>query len=113
MAEDQGRHLLTEKDFVDVIDEEGNDLGYQVPKHWTQDDLPAGAKKKSRGSSSTGSNTPPAARAAGEEPKGNASTDEWIAFAREKGATDADLLDDDGNALGQKALREKYGTPTS
>lgn len=50
MAENtKGRHLLTEKDFVDVVDDEGNDLP-PVPKHWGEDQLPAGAKVKSKGS---------------------------------------------------------------
>lgn len=115
MAENtKGRHLLTEKDFVKVVDAEGNDLP-AVPKHWGVDQLPAGAEKKSKssGSSSSSSSSTPAARKPGEEPKGNASTDEWIAYAREKGATDEDLKDDQGEPLGQKALREKYGTPAS
>ncbi|UIU47070.1 hypothetical protein [Microcystis phage MinS1] len=113
-----GKHLLTEKDFVDVVDEEDNVVG-SVPKHWGADQLAPGLKKKGRSSSSSsssssgsGSSTPPA-RKSGEEPKGNASTDEWTAYAREKGATDADLLDADGKPLGQQALREKFGTPAS
>jgi hypothetical protein len=45
------------------------------------------------------------------EPAGNASRDDWVAFARLMGATDEDLVDDDGKDLGRDQLREKYGTP--
>lgn len=47
----------------------------------------------------------------GEEPKGNASTEEWADFAKSKGATDADLVDEKGEPLKRDALKEKYGTP--
>ena len=47
------------------------------------------------------------------EPKGNASTEEWVAYAKAKGATEDDLKDERGEPLGQKALREKYGTAAS
>ncbi len=46
-----------------------------------------------------------------EEPKGNASRDEWANYAKSKGASDEDLLDEDGEELGRDALRDKYGTP--
>lgn len=46
-----------------------------------------------------------------DEPAGNASTDEWLAYAKTKGAQDSDLVDGDGKALTRDALREKYGTP--
>jgi hypothetical protein len=46
-----------------------------------------------------------------EEPKGNASREEWANFAKSKGASDEDLLDEDGEELGRDALREKYQTP--
>jgi hypothetical protein len=45
------------------------------------------------------------------EPAGNASREEWAAYARSKGATDEDLLDADGKPLGRDALRDKYATP--
>lgn len=45
------------------------------------------------------------------EPKGNASTEEWTAYARSQGATDEDLVDEDGTDLGRDAIREKYGAP--
>lgn len=45
------------------------------------------------------------------EPAGNASTEAWVEFAKSKGAAEADLVDAEGNPLGQRALREKYGTP--
>lgn len=44
-----------------------------------------------------------------ESPAGNASAEEWEAYARERGASDADLLDDDGEPLGRNALRDKFG----
>ena len=53
MAENtKGRHLLTKKDFVQIVDADGNDLP-PVPKHWGADQLPAGAQRKSSGSSSS------------------------------------------------------------
>jgi hypothetical protein len=48
-----------------------------------------------------------------EEPAGNAATEEWVAYAKTKGATDEDLKDEKGDPLGQKALREKFGAPKS
>jgi len=45
------------------------------------------------------------------EPAGNASRDDWVAFARLMGASDEDLVDADGKDLGRDQLREKYGTP--
>ena len=111
-----GKHLLTAKDVVDVVDDEGNDLGYQVPKHWGADQLAPGTKKKSgRASSSTstsgsGSSTPPPAPDV--EPAGNAGRDAWVAYATKvKGAKDEDLLDADGKELGRDELRTKFGTP--
>lgn len=47
------------------------------------------------------------------EPAGNANREEWAAYARLKGATDEDLVDEDGKDLGRDVLREKYGTPAS
>lgn len=103
----------TEKDMVDVVDEAGNDLS-AIPKAWLGTDLvPAGVKQKSKSSgssSSSSSSSTPAARQPGEEPKGNASTEEWAAYAREKGATDDDLIVD-GKELTRDELKAKYGTP--
>lgn len=48
----------------------------------------------------------------GEEPKGNASTADWVAYAKSKGAADADLVDENGDALGRDELKAKYGTHT-
>lgn len=48
-----------------------------------------------------------------DEPAGNASTDEWLTYAKTKGAVDGDLVDGDGKALTRDALREKYGTPAA
>lgn len=44
-----------------------------------------------------------------EEPKGNASRDEWEAYAKSKGAAEEDLVDDKGEPLTRDALKEKYG----
>lgn len=117
MAENtKGRLLLTEKDFVKVVDAEGKDLP-PVPKHWAADQLPAGAEKKSgRASSSSAStsssSTPPPDPDA--EPAGNASTEAWADWAkRVKGATDDDLKDADGEPLKRDEIRAKFGTPAS
>lgn len=44
------------------------------------------------------------------EPKGNASRDDWADYARSKGATDADLVDAEGNPLRREEIRDKYGS---
>jgi nucleotide-binding universal stress UspA family protein len=103
---DAGRELLSEKDFVDVVDAEGNPLP-SVPKHWGEDQLPPGAKKVSK----------KAAKKAADKvaddgvPKGNAPTEEWIAYARKSdGFTEADLLAADGETpLTRDELRAKFG----
>jgi hypothetical protein len=41
-------------------------------------------------------------------PSGNASRDEWAAYALSQGATEADLLDADGDPLGRNELRDKF-----
>lgn len=57
MAENTtGRHLLTEKDFAQVVDADGKDLP-PVPKHWGADQLPAGAEKKAKAKSSGSTST--------------------------------------------------------
>lgn len=43
----------TDKDFVDVVDAEGNDLTHPIPKQWIGTDLAPDVKKKSGGSSSS------------------------------------------------------------
>lgn len=111
----KGRHLLTEKDFVSVVDADGNDLP-PVPKHWGEEQLPAGAKKKSKAKSSSSSSS--SGKASGQsgdaEPAGNASRDDWAAYATKvKGAKAEDLVDADGKDLGRDELREKFGTPAS
>lgn len=122
MSKSQGRHLLTEKDFVDVVDEEGEVVG-SVPKHWDDDlDLAPGLKKKSGGrrgrasdqsSGSDGGSTPPPVKPE-DEPAGNASTEDWAAYARTaKGAEDADLVNEQGEPLTRDELRAKFGTPAS
>lgn len=116
----KGRLFLEKKDFVEVVDAEGNDLP-SVPKHWGEEQLAPGAKFKkkssSRSSSSDGGKTGGKAGggsdpASPEEPAGNASTEVWAEFAKSKGATDADLVDDDGKPLGRDEIRAKYGTPS-
>jgi hypothetical protein len=42
------------------------------------------------------------------QPSGNASRDEWAAWALAHGATDEDLLGDDGEPLGRNELRDKF-----
>lgn len=51
----------------------------------------------------------PSAPSEPERPAGNASAEEWEVYARARGASDADLLDDDGEPLGRNALRDKFG----
>lgn len=112
MAENTGRHLLAEKDFVKVVDAAGNELT-DVPKHWDANLLPPGAEKKGRASSGSGSSSTPQ-RAEGEEPPRAGSGSgiaEWVKFATEKGATEDDLKDEKGEALTRDALIAKYGTP--
>lgn len=122
MSDNNGRLFLREKDFVEVVDADGNDLP-PVPKHWGEDQLPLGAKFKKKASRSTGSSSSstPATGDSGDgsqssgdggpaEPAGSARTEAWVAFAKAKGATEEDLVDEDGNALGRDALRAKYGT---
>lgn len=46
-----------------------------------------------------------------DEPARNASTEDWVEYAKKRGATDEDLVDDQGEPLKRKALVEKYGTP--
>lgn len=116
MADNQGRLFLREKDFVEVVDAEGNDLP-PVPKHWGEEQLAPGAKFKKRSSSRSsssdggkgGGGSDPASP---EEPAGNASTEVWAEFAKSKGATDADLVDGEGKPLGRDEIRAKYGTPS-
>jgi hypothetical protein len=122
MAENKktkGRFLLTEKDFVEVVDADGKDLP-PVPKHWDEDQLAPGASKKSKpakkAASSSGSGSGSGGgkgSGTGTEPAGNASTEAWVDFAKSKGATDADLTGADGEPLGREELKAKYGTPAS
>jgi hypothetical protein len=114
-----GRLFLREKDFVEVVDAEGNELP-SVPKHWGEDQLAPGAKfkKKASGRNSSSSGKDGGKDGGGsdpatpEEPAGNASTEAWAEFAKTKGATDADLVDSDGKPLGRDEIRAKYGTPS-
>lgn len=45
------------------------------------------------------------------EPAGNASAAAWAAYARTRGATDEDLIDDDGKPLKRDEIRDKYQSP--
>lgn len=104
------KDLYTESDFVDTVDENGQE-GPRVPKSWLGTEYAAGLKKKGRSSGSSSSSTTPDPDA---EPAGNASRDDWAAYATTvKGAKPEDLLDGDGKDLGRDELREKYGTPAS
>lgn len=58
----------------------------------------------------------PADREPGVEPPragAGSGLEAWVAFAREKGATEVDLLDADGKPLSRDALAEKYTAATS
>jgi hypothetical protein len=93
-AKVEGRHLLTEKDFVEVVDDEGNELP-PVPKHWGEEQLPAGAsfvKGKSGSSSSTGSTAKKAAAKKTAAKKAASSSD-----ASGDSAGDAGGSDDSGS----------------
>ena len=46
-SDDNGRHLLTEADFVAVVDGADNEVG-AVPKHWDSDQLADGLEKTTR-----------------------------------------------------------------
>lgn len=48
-----------------------------------------------------------------DEPAGNASGEAWLEYAKQRGAVDEDLVDDQGEPLGRDALREKFGTPAA
>jgi hypothetical protein len=45
------------------------------------------------------------------EPNRNASTEAWVTYAKERGAKDEDLVDEQGEPLKRDVLAEKYGTP--
>lgn len=44
-----------------------------------------------------------------EVPAGNAKREEWAAYALAHGASEDDLIDEDGKELGRDELRDKYG----
>lgn len=48
-----------------------------------------------------------------DEPARNASTEDWVEYAKKRGAVDKDLVDDSGEPLKRDALVEKYGTPAA
>jgi hypothetical protein len=108
-----------QSDMVDVVDAEGLAIPGlpQVPKAWLESKaglVPPGTKKgkpkdPAADTSSASSSPAPTPRKPGEEPKGNASTEEWEAYAKEKGAKAEDLLDDKAEPLSRDALKEKFG----
>ncbi|GAB2762048.1 hypothetical protein [Nocardioides pakistanensis] len=110
--------IYTESDFVKVVDAAGNEQP-PVPKAWVGKDLlPEGTKRagRSSGTSSTNSTqqqTQTPAPSGDGQPAGNASRDDWAAYAVSKGATDADLVDDKGEPLGRDEIKAKYGTQPS
>lgn len=115
MAENtNGRHLLTEKDFREVVGPDGEDLP-SVPKHWGEDQLAPGATFKAKpaksgsGSGSGSGSTPPADG----EPKGNASREDWVAYATTKGAPEEETKPVEDGGLSRNDLKAKYGTPQS
>lgn len=107
--------IYTESDFVKVVDAAGNEQP-PVPKAWVGKDLlPEGTKRPGRGGSSTSSTQQQSPAPSGDgQPAGNASRDDWAAYAKSsKGATDADLVDDKGEPLGRDEIKAKYGTQPS
>lgn len=110
--------MYTKSDMVEVVDAEGLAIPGlpQVPKAWLESKaglVPPGTKKgkpkdPNADASSSGSAATP--RKPGEEPKGNASMDEWVAYAKEKGATDEDLLDDKAEPLSYADIKAKFGS---
>lgn len=111
----------SEKDFVTVVDEDGVVQPEKIPAAWIGTDLAPGVKKATRkqrdsqespgdtGDAGGSGSTPPDPNV---EPKGNASREDWAAYAATvKGASAGDLVDSDGEPLSRDAIREKYGTP--
>lgn len=112
MSANAGRHLLTDKDFVDVIDDNDDVVG-SAPKHWDETYLAPGTKLKSRRSSARtapSGSVPSSPGGTGDpvEPAGNASTEDWKAYALAKGAKAEDLVVD-GKDLSRDELKERYG----
>lgn len=85
---DQG--LYEQTLTVDALRDQAADAGFEL--------VPVEPEKSEDGK-------PPA------EPAGNASTADWAAYARTRGAEDADLVDGDGKPLTRDELRTKFGTP--
>lgn len=111
MSNDTGRLFLEEKDFVEVVDADGNELP-PVPKHWGEDQLAPGAKvvkKSGKSSAKAKDSAKDQANTDDEPPAGNASREDWETYAKANGATDADLVDEQGEPLGRDALRDKFG----
>lgn len=70
-----GRHLLAEKDFVDVVDENDKVVG-SAPKHWDETYLAPGTRLKKRAATrsgnSSGSTPPPPPSGKPADPNGSA-----------------------------------------
>lgn len=119
MSDSNGRHLLGERDFVDVIDENDAVVG-TAPKHWDESQLAPGTRLKKRATRSSsngastpsGQQTPPPPPTDPVEPAGNASTDDWKAYAIATGAKPEDLVVD-GKDLTRDELKAKYGKPAA
>lgn len=100
-------NTYTEEDMVSVVNEAGVVQENKIPKQWLGTDLAPGLKKAGRVKAAAAENP-------NEEPAGNASREDWAAYAKSvKGVTDADLVDAEGKELGRDELREKFGTPAS
>jgi hypothetical protein len=78
----------------DVAELEG---GAVAPAELTVDDLAAAAAERGY-------------RLVPVEPAGNAKKADWMEYARKLGASDADLVDDDGKELTVDALKAKYAS---
>lgn len=122
---DERTQTYTEDDFVVVVDKTTGQVQKDpIPQSWIGTDLAPNVKKATKAQAKDADPptppappAPPAAPAppapGATEPAGNASRDDWAAYARTQGATDADLVDGDGEPLGRDQLREKYGTGTN
>lgn len=84
-----------------------------VPEHWLDDPVLGAPFERVEGSPElsappSGALAEQGARTALPVPAGNASRDDWAAYARSVGATEDDLTGDDGQPLGRDAIRDTY-----
>lgn len=125
MSTTSTENYLFDGEYVEVVDDQGNDLP-PVPKHWGKEQLAPGASfkkksaKKSAASSGdaggSGSGKSGSGSGGGKpdgEPAKNAATEAWVEYAKTKGATEDNLKDADGEPLTRAALVEKYGSSDS